>query len=596
MLGASSSSPSRMLSWRPSLFERSRWPLLLLLSSIALTAVAVIDAQRAARTNVAVAERALREYAVFAAWSYVQRLDQEMDDLARQTLGAVNHGDQMHTSPRVPTAAELAHYLPWDQRCMCHRLPAGPAPGSFFALRIGSGSIDVGVNTHQMPMEGWEVDRPLMNPVPLGAVVNYPAAERRWLVDTLTRRIRNAGHPDHGYDYLIGAPAGEQHLLAYTLMPTVWGDTMVYGARYDVATVRGNLGDVLDAEGLLPSSVTEGRRNRDVLVVRVRDRSGTLLYDSAPGVESPLGSTVRLDDRHGSLIVEALIRPEMAPALIIGGLPRSRLPFLLGLLGLAAALTIVAIAQLRRETALARLRAEFVSSVSHELRTPLAQIRLYLDTLRLGRARTDAQREWSMAHIDRETTRLGHLVENVLRFSRLGQGAGERAAPIDPGEQAAQIVEEYRPLAASQRATIVLEREPVPELSLAPDTLRHILLNLLANAVKYGAQGQTITVSVRAVGREVRIAVSDEGHGVAPEEREAIWRPFTRGRAASATGGSGIGLTIVRATAEQHGGRAWVESPESGRGARFVVALPASAELAPSPADVASIPHVAVTT
>ena len=73
------------------------------------------------------------------------------------------------------------------------------------------------------------------------------------------------------------------------------------------------------------------------------------------------------------------------------------------------------------------MRADFVSSISHELRTPLAQIKLYIETLRLGRAETPEKREWSLAHIDRETTRLGNLVENVLRFSRLGR-AEEKAA------------------------------------------------------------------------------------------------------------------------------------------------------------------------
>src|SRR6185436_535772 len=102
---------------------------------------------------------------------------------------------------------------------------------------------------------------------------------------------------------------------------------------------------------------------------------------------------------------------------------------LLGMLLVSVALAVVAVIQLRREEELARIRSDFVSSVSHELRTPLAQIRLFLETLRLGRFTTEAQRQWSLDNIDRETNRLAHLVENVLYFARAGRAPAARAAP-----------------------------------------------------------------------------------------------------------------------------------------------------------------------
>src|SRR5207237_9559995 len=116
-----------------------------------------------------------------------------------------------------------------------------------------------------------------------------------------------------------------------------------------------------------------------------------------------------------------------------------------GVWGLRAGFAVVAVPQLRREGDLARLRAVFVSSVSHELRTPLAQINLYLQTLRLGRAKTDAERDWSLGHIDRETTRLHHLVENVLRFSRLGHVYATSAVAERTGERVERVVEQCRP-------------------------------------------------------------------------------------------------------------------------------------------------------
>jgi signal transduction histidine kinase len=115
----------------------------------------------------------------------------------------------------------------------------------------------------------------------------------------------------------------------------------------------------------------------------------------------------------------------------------------------------------------------------------------------------------------------------------------------------------------------------VPTLALRADALRHIVLNLLDNAVKYGPNGQTIVVGVRASGDWVDVTVDDEGPGVDDSERDRIWRPFARGGAAVHNGGSGIGLTIVRDVAQSHGGWARVERAPSG-GARFVVSLPSA--------------------
>jgi signal transduction histidine kinase len=252
------------------------------------------------------------------------------------------------------------------------------------------------------------------------------------------------------------------------------------------------------------------------------------------------------------------------------------------MLGLAAALSIVAVTQLRREGELARIRSDFVSSVSHELRTPLAQIRLYVETMRLGRFATEAQRTRAVEHIDRETRRLSHLVENVLRFARGVRGKSEagRHEAVDVARETAEIVAEFEPLAAARQAQVIVEfTEPTPagEVQMRAGTFRQLMLNLLDNAVKYGPGGQTIAVRVSGSESTIRIAVIDEGPGVPSAERETIWRPFQRGSAArEGAGGSGIGLTIVKEIVDEHGGRVWVEDGMNG-GATFVVELPLSA-------------------
>jgi len=570
--------------------RRFRWPLAVLLVSIGLTAVAAIEAQRTLRSQHRVAERALREYANFAAWSYAQHLSDTLAAIGQELVGAVNHGSGMHVSPQVPDAQDLEFYLPHDSRCDCHTTHAGPVPENFFAFKIGDASLDLGPPPDAADGAGWRMSMGMgmtddmrmemgmdsaasQHRLDVAHVDEASAHERRWIVDSLTRRARGLGRPYRGYTLVVGNVDRQPRVLAYTLMPTAWGDTMVYGGRYSSASLVSLFTGVLDGRGLLPETFTHGRGNRDIVVVRVRDQAGHSLFDSAPGVESDLAAHVDLPPAAGALSLDAVIRPEIAGTLLIGGLPASRLPLLLGLLAVAAALSIVAVTQLRREGELAHLRADFVSSVSHELRTPLAQIRLYLDTLRLGRAATDEQRDWTLGHIERETTRLSYLVEKVLRFATLSYDDATPVEPIDTGAEVARVVAEFEPLAASRRASIAVETSPTPPLLVRPEAVRHIVINLLDNAVKYGPADQTVHVSVARQNGSVEIAVSDEGPGVPLDERERIWRPFMRGGAARNHGGSGIGLTIVRQVAEGRGGAVRVESTPGG-GARFVVSLP----------------------
>jgi signal transduction histidine kinase len=558
---------------------RIRFPLALLLVSISVTGLAAWEAQRAFRSQRATAERALQEYASFAAWSYQQHLRERLELAAREALGAVNHGEGMHTSRRIPEAEELAHYLPYDARCECHRTHQGPSPARFFGFQLGTDTLGSGVNHYVDPERGWTVDAPPL--LPIGPERDrYTSADQRWLTDTLTRQIRSRFRSPWGFAWIVAERAGTKRVLSYTLMPTAWGDTIVYGAEYAPRAVVDMLSGVLDGEGLLPAPFTAGRRNRDVLDLAVADRTGERLFASAADSGWTLDATHALAPSFGGLTVHARIRPALAGELVIGGLPRSRLPWMLALLAIAGALSVVAVLQLRRESELARMRADFVSSVSHELRTPLAQVRLYVETLRHGRATTDAERAWSLDHIDRETRRLVHLVENVLRFSRNGRDEATLPVPTDVGAEVAETVAEFAPLAAARRVRVLLEdderRGATAVASLRPDALRRILLNLLDNAVKYGPPDQTVRVRLTTEDGRVRIAVEDEGSGVGERERDLVWLPFQRGSAATlrGAGGSGIGLTIVRDLVELHGGRAWVEGTEP-HGARFVIELPA---------------------
>jgi hypothetical protein len=364
-----------------------RWPLLLLLASLGFTALGVIEANRAIRSQRTVAAHALQDYAGFVSWSYQQHARELLSAATQEILGAVNHAEGMHQDPRVPTAWNLPHYLPWNTHCACHRPLHGPSPAIYFAYVLGSDTLGYVVNTHPDPQEGWEVDRPMPMPVGAGRVTGYTAAERRWINDTLTKQIRHpTPSPDVArFPIVVTMHDSMPRLLAYTLMPTSWGDTLVYGAEYSRAAFTGFLADVMYDRSLLPATFTRGHAVNQVVQLRVSDARDSTLFESEPVREWMFDDTTRLPPAFGSLKVRAQIRPALAGNLVIGGLPKSRLPFLLGLLAVAAALGIVAFGQIRREGELARLRENFVANISHELRTPLAQMRLYLETLRLGR-------------------------------------------------------------------------------------------------------------------------------------------------------------------------------------------------------------------
>jgi signal transduction histidine kinase len=566
-----------------------RWPLLLLLTSVGFTALGVVEANRAIRSQHVVAEHALRDYAGFVSWSYQQHLRELVQAGTQEALGPVNMGGAVHTDLPIPDARRLPEYLPWDPRCGCHRSRAGPSPVMYFAYVLGSDTLGSALNTHPDPAEGWEVDRPLPMQRHILATTGYSAEERRWINDTITKQIRY-GAPERASSFPIVVAMHDTvpRLLVYTLMLTAWHDTLVYGAEYDRPAMTAVLADVMYSRGLLPATFTRGNSIREMIQLNVTDARGNVWFESEPVARWVHDDTVRLPKDFGSLLVRAQIRPEMAGKVVIGGLPRSRLPFLLGLLAVSAALALVAMGQIRREGELARLRADFVAGISHELRTPLAQMRLYLETLRLGRFTTEAQRDWSLANVERETTRLTQLVERVLRFSRTGRPDDESREPIDSASEVRRIVEEFEPLAAARGAHVVAETAAVPDLMLRPAALRHIVLNLLDNAVKYGPAGQTIHVRVHPVGHDVHIEVEDEGPGIPAGDRASIWRPYKRGRTAGHNAGTGLGLAIVRDVAEQHGGRAWIAERPEGQGTRIIIALPAQPEVAAASAPSAT--------
>jgi two-component system phosphate regulon sensor histidine kinase PhoR len=250
---------------------------------------------------------------------------------------------------------------------------------------------------------------------------------------------------------------------------------------------------------------------------------------------------------------------------------------IIGMAATVATGVVVTSILLRREAELARLQSEFVSRVSHDLRTPLTSIRMFVETLQLGRASDPATTRECLDALGGETERLLAMVDRLLDWAKI-----ESARRLYTARRAAVSTLVDRALAAFEpqrvQGQVAVTREVpegLPDVEVDPDAIVEALVNLLQNAYHYTPTQKEIGVRVRQQQDKVEIAVSDNGPGVAPEERGKIFERFYRGAAARAlrVAGTGLGLAMVRAVIGAHGGSIRVEANPAG-GSVFTVVLP----------------------
>ena len=226
-----------------------------------------------------------------------------------------------------------------------------------------------------------------------------------------------------------------------------------------------------------------------------------------------------------------------------------------------------------------RLR-RFIADASHELRTPLAAVRAYAELFERGASTRPQDLERSMSGITRESERMSLLVDDLLLLARLDEGRPLERKPVD----LAQVVGE-----AVDAARVVEPERPI-ELSVEPVTvtgdearLRQVLDNLFANARSHTPAGTAVSVDLERVDGHARLRVADHGPGLTEEEAARVFERFYRADTSRArtSGGVGLGLSIVAAVTEAHGGTAEAK-PTPGGGATFVVTLPLAPVATPS--------------
>jgi PAS domain S-box-containing protein len=219
-----------------------------------------------------------------------------------------------------------------------------------------------------------------------------------------------------------------------------------------------------------------------------------------------------------------------------------------------------------------------LATVSHELRNPLAPLTFAADILaREGLSAADLRRTRDI--IQRQVGQMARILDDLLDVARVTQGKLVlRRQPVRPAELVEGAVETARPLIERKHHALEVDIEPgAPLLDVDPARLSQVITNLLTNAAKYTDIGGRIAVRGRTEGEEFVIAVEDNGIGIPPAALATVFEMFSQPQEAGserAEGGLGIGLALVKALVELHGGSVEAHSAGVGKGSTFVLRLP----------------------
>ena len=221
------------------------------------------------------------------------------------------------------------------------------------------------------------------------------------------------------------------------------------------------------------------------------------------------------------------------------------------------------------EASLARQR-EFVADASHELRTPLTSV---LANLELLEEELSGEQREAAASALRSSQRMRRLVADLLLLARADAGRVAPHQPVDVSEVVTDAAAELEPVARGHEISV--SAPSGARVDGARDELHRLVLNLMENALRHTDPGTAVEATVERRNGEVVLAVEDDGPGIPLDQREKVFERFYRG-SGEHSGSSGLGLSIVRAVAESHHGSVRLEEPLDGRGARFVVRIPAA--------------------
>lgn len=253
--------------------------------------------------------------------------------------------------------------------------------------------------------------------------------------------------------------------------------------------------------------------------------------------------------------------------------------------------SIFTLSALSREWRQAKLKSEFASHLSHDLRRPLTSIRMFSEMLKNGDVPSEKKKEEYYGIISVESDKLTQLANNILDFSRIEQGRRRyNIQPEDITRIAVETVERFKVYTINETRKVTLNidsasgkgeqesgkgKNHYPIVNIDAGAVSQALMNLLTNADKYSPSQKEIVVNVKNEDRHVAIEVVDQGEGIPQEEQKRIFQKFYRSskNEVSEVEGSGLGLALVKYTAQAHRGKVVVNS-EVGKGSKFSIVLP----------------------
>ena len=366
----------------------------------------------------------------------------------------------------------------------------------------------------------------------------------------------------------------------------------------DAGSVVGFVGFVIDRRRFereyLPRAIASAadllhEDVRENLIVRVADSAGRVVTAThrEPGQADAV--TGRFDLMFRDLELSAQSRHTAAAQLLQANAITSwALSILMSVVALSGLMLTWRAA--RREQQLSRIRNGFVANVSHELRTPLASIAVFGELLRRGRVTASDKVVEYGRRIEQESTRLEHLIDNVLSFGRIESAEiryRPEAAAIEDVVGAALAAVDTRRAQGGFAIVVTAPNARLPELRIDTAAMTQVFVNLLDNAMKYSGRCRRVRVELRRCGGEVVVDVADGGIGIAPDEQGRIFDEFYRVAAGSGhVAGTGLGLAIARHAVHAHGGRIRVDS-RLGHGTTITTVLPATDVVVRRTADVA---------
>jgi two-component system phosphate regulon sensor histidine kinase PhoR len=383
--------------------------------------------------------------------------------------------------------------------------------------------------------------------------------------ERLRRLIRYSGVEYRKLEPLPIGSGDSAHVIALMFLPPADGD-----ARFE--------GFVVDETRLVVG----------VLAPRLRDAAGGdfVLGIFREGSETALVSTGPLARPEIATAKDLWLLPGLTVGIRMKGqtvdeVVRARFVRNLALLLLLDALLLagawLVFRTLRRQVELVRMKSDFVSNVSHELRTPLSLIRMYAETLEMGRLADPVKRQEYTSTIVREAERLTRLVNNILNFSRMEAGRKEfHFDAVDLNGLVRDVLETYRLPLEAESCTPVLALDPaLPRIRGDREALAEALVNLVDNALKYSPEVKYLRIATAAAANGVTVAVEDHGVGIPAGEQEKIFELFYRVSTGlvQTTRGTGLGLALVRRIADAHGGTITVTSTP-GSGSTFHLSFP----------------------